>query len=178
MQAMKIAIRPAQPCDVDAIARVHVDTWRSTYKGIVPDEHLAQLSREKRAAMWQKILSDTASPSFTYVAESRAGVIGFSTGGPERGGDATYKGELWGIYVLEAWQRQGIGRRLTSTVGEELRRCGYNSMLVWVLKDNPCRAFYERLGGVPAGEKEIQIGGKKLIEVAYGWRDLQALIGK
>jgi GNAT superfamily N-acetyltransferase len=126
--------------------------------------------------MWQKILSDTSSPSFTYVAESQAGVIGFSTAGPERGGDATYKGELWGIYVLEAWQRQGIGRRLTLAVAGELRRRGCNSMLVWVLKDNPCRAFYERLGGALVGKKEIEIGGKKLIEVSYGWSDLCRLV--
>ena len=61
---------------------------------------------------------------------------------------------------------------------EELQRREFNSMLVWVLKDNPCRAFYERLGGAPAGEKEIEIGGKKLVEVAYGWSDLDALMGR
>jgi hypothetical protein len=67
---------------------------------------------------------------------------------------------------------------LTSAVVEELRRRGLNSMLIWVLKDNPCCAFYERLGGAPVGEKEIEIGGKMLIEVAYGWSDLGALSRK
>ena len=57
-----------------------------------------------------------------------------------------------------------------------MRRRGFDTMLVWVLKDNPCRAFYVRLGGVPAGEKEIEIGGKKLIEAAYGWSDIGRLL--
>ena len=43
-------------------------------------------------------------------------------------------------------------------------------MLVWVLKKNPQgRGFYERLGGVRLGEREITLGGTKLWEVAYGF---------
>jgi ribosomal protein S18 acetylase RimI-like enzyme len=175
---MNPVMRRAKVTDADAIARVHIDTWRSTYQGIMPDEHLAQLSYENRATGWRDILSDVTSPSFTFLAESETGVVGFATGGPERAGNATYKGELFGIYVLEARQRQGIGQRLTLAVAEELQRRGHNSMLVWVLKDNPSRAFYERFGGAPVGEKQILIGGRSLIEVAYGWRDLDVLLGR
>ena len=44
-------IRPATLEDAPAIARVHVDTWRTTYAGIVPDEHLAKLSYERSQAL-------------------------------------------------------------------------------------------------------------------------------
>ena len=33
-----ITLRPARPGDAAAIAKVHVETWRATYAGIVPDE--------------------------------------------------------------------------------------------------------------------------------------------
>lgn len=36
-----ITIREAVYDDIPAISQVHVDTWRSTYAGIVPDEVLA-----------------------------------------------------------------------------------------------------------------------------------------
>ncbi len=49
-------------------------------------------------------------------------------------------------------------------------------MTVWVLADNPFRRFYERLGGKLFCEKEIEIGEQKLLEVAYGWDDLGALL--
>ena len=41
-------IRMALAVDAPAIARVHVDSWRATYRDIVPEEHLAKLSYEKR----------------------------------------------------------------------------------------------------------------------------------
>jgi hypothetical protein len=47
-------------------------------------------------------------------------------------------------------------------------------MYVWVLKDNPSRGFYERMGGRPLTTAEIEIGGKTLTEVSYGWEDLSA----
>jgi hypothetical protein len=45
-------IRPAQPDDALAMARAHVDTWRTSYAGVVPDEHLANLSYERCQANW------------------------------------------------------------------------------------------------------------------------------
>ncbi len=44
-------------------------------------------------------------------------------------------------------------------------------MLVWVLAKNPACRFYETLGGQKVYEKEIERGGVKLIEIAYGWMD-------
>lgn len=49
-------IRPARMADADAIARVHVDSWRTTYPGIVPDDYLATMSYEQRSGVWQRIL--------------------------------------------------------------------------------------------------------------------------
>jgi hypothetical protein len=37
-------LREATLKDVPVIARVHVDTWQTTYRGIVPDSYLAQLN--------------------------------------------------------------------------------------------------------------------------------------
>ena len=61
---------------------MQVDTWRSTYKGIMSDDFLAALSYEQRAKAWHNILSDPKPNQFAYVAMQDAKeVIGFAVGG-------------------------------------------------------------------------------------------------
>jgi GNAT superfamily N-acetyltransferase len=87
----------------------------------------------------------------------------------ERTGDPVYKGEVMAIYILQSQQGKGIGRCLVQAVAKQLHLSGINSMLIWVLANNPACQFYAALGGKPVDEKEIEISGKPLIEVAYGW---------
>jgi GNAT superfamily N-acetyltransferase len=170
-------IREATHDDVPAIAKVHVDTWRTTYKGIVPDEYLASLSYERRENIWHQILNDASeNVDFTYVAEEKSGkIIGFANGGLERTGDSVYKGELNAIYILQSSQRQGVGRKLFGTVVEKLNQMDIYSMLVWVLDDNFACRFYEALGGKRIYDKQMEIGGVMLTAVAYGWTDIKNL---
>ena len=170
-------IREAQIADAPAIARVHVDSWRSTYRGIVPDDYLAQLSYSQREQYWRRWINAGHEKQFLYVAQDEGNIVGFALGGPERSRNSIYDGELYVIYVLEAHQRKGIGRLLVSQVARSLLQQGIESMLVWVLADNPSRRFYERLGGEPVAEQNISIGGAELKEVAYGWRDIYVLAG-
>ena len=170
-------IRAAQPTDAAAMAKVHVDSWRTTYKGIVPDDFLAALSYEQRTYMWRHRVLQFPPTSFVYVAEDPSGqVIGFASGGPERGGDPDHTGEVYAIYLLEGYQRHGLGRHLTSTLVQCLVHAGMPSLLLWVLAANPCRGFYEALGGQRLYDKQVLIGGTPLVEVAYGWQDARALI--
>ncbi|NWG15440.1 MAG: GNAT family N-acetyltransferase [Chloroflexi bacterium] len=166
-------IRPATLEDAAGIARVHVDSWRSTYAGIVPDDYLAGLRYERSEAVWRRNLSDPQSRSVYLVAEDESGsIVGFVCGGPGRDEHPDYSGELYAIYLFQEVQGQGIGRRLMKTLADEMLARRYASWLIWVLKDNPARGFYERMGGVYVMEKDIEIGGANLREVAYGWRDL------
>jgi len=168
-------IRRATAEDAEAIARVHVESWRAAYAGIVPDEFLAALSVERRAAQWRETVAPERQ-SYLVVAEDEGAVIGFAVAGPGRESDATYTGELYAIYLQPERQGQGVGRALVREIARELQRRGLGSMLVWVLAENPARKFYEALGGQYVREKEIEIGGKALIEVAYGWKSLAPLI--
>ncbi len=162
-------IREARPEDAAAIAHVHTASWRTTYRGIVPDDVLANLSEERRELMWARTLVPE-SAEFAYVAEDDAGqIIGFASGGPEREGDPVYTGELYAIYLLEAAQGKGTGRALLTAVREQLARKGHAAMILWVLAENPACRFYAALGGVPLRETTVEMGGASLREIAFGW---------
>lgn len=169
-------IRPAEIDDARAIARVHVDTWRTTYSGIVPDEHLSSLSYDRAKANWLKHLSDPESETHAFVAEDETGqIVAFASGGPLRERLDNYDGELYVLYVWKSFQRVGYGKLLVSRVAHDLTSRGFHSLVIWVLKENSACRFYKRLGGRKAAEKVIVIGGKELIDVAYVWPDLAML---
>jgi ribosomal protein S18 acetylase RimI-like enzyme len=170
-------IRQATVADVAAIARVHVESWRTTYKGLLPDDYLANLTYQQREPLWRGILSTPTGPQLVYVAEDTAeSIVGFASGGPERSGDPVYTGEVYAIYLLEGWQRQGIGRQLTVTLVRRLIQRGLTSLLIWVMADNPSRRFYEALGGQPVRDRRQMTGGVEVTDVAYGWLDARVLI--
>ena len=50
-------IRAAHTTDALAIAQVQVDSWRTTYAGIVPADYLASLSYEQQGKFWGHIIS-------------------------------------------------------------------------------------------------------------------------
>lgn len=175
---MAETIRRARVEDAHAIAEVHVASWRTTYKGIMSDEVLANLSVERRELMWDHELNDKQ--TITYVAENEQGhIVGFASGGPNRTDTDnpretdSYHCELYAIYLLQEVQRHGLGRRLTYAVVEDLRKKGYQSMLLWVAADNPARKFYEALGGTYISTQQLELGGMILDEVSYGWDDLK-----
>jgi ribosomal protein S18 acetylase RimI-like enzyme len=172
-------VRQARVEDAAGIARVRVDSWRTTYKGIVPDDYLTNMSYEESERRWRWILNNGSSTgSICYVVEEETGqVVGFISGGPEREhDDPAYSGELYAIYVLKEYQEQGIGRRLTETLVEKLLQAGMESMLVWVLAENPACRFYEALGGQPLKTVQEEIGGKLLDLIGYGWSDIKTLL--
>ena len=164
-------IRPAKVEDAPAIARVHVASWQSTYRGMLPDEFLASLSESGYAERWKRVIGEGTSK--VYVAEDGGEVVGFASGGRERAGEKGYVGELYAIYVIDAAQRRGFGRELVQASVAGLRELGLDDMIIWVLRDNqPARRFYERLGGMYVRAQPITIGAVTLEEVSYGWRRL------
>jgi ribosomal protein S18 acetylase RimI-like enzyme len=174
----RYCIRPATCADVPVIARVHVDSWRTTYPGILPDEFLANLSYERREVTWRRDLCDEPDPrELILVVEDASGeIVGFASGGPEHDNNPDYVGELYRLYLLAAHQRQGLGRRLVSAIAEHLVAQGLPSMMLWVMADNPARAFYEGLGGVLLRVRTWEVMGKPLGVAAYGWPDARVLL--
>jgi GNAT superfamily N-acetyltransferase len=165
-----VIIRDATIVDASSIARVNIDTWKTTYTGLMPQTLLDSRNYQSSTLHWQK---DTLNNWYVCVAEDEeAGVIGFAGGGSNNGVLKSYTGELAFIYIYKSYQHLGIGRKLAANVACKLKQQGHNSMFVWVLTQNPYKSFYEKLGGGPIAERQKNFGGKDLPETAYGWDDL------
>jgi GNAT superfamily N-acetyltransferase len=167
-------IRQAGPKDAHAIARVHLESWKTTYPGIIPQSYIDGLKVENGIRNWQERLTQDDGPA-VFVAEDEAGVFGFAAGGKMMHPVDGFDGELGAIYLLASHQKKGAGAALVRRVARGLAERRFRSMVVWVLKANPARGFYERIGGVLVAEQGIEIGGVTLPEVAYGWRDVHTL---
>lgn len=164
-------IRPALPVDAAEIARVHVDSWRTSYRGLLADDFLESLSEAGYTERWRRVIGDGTSRVF--VVEEPEGIVGFASGGRERAGESGFEGELYAIYIVAGSQRLGHGRELVRAMAAALREMGLSDMIVWVLRDNvPAREFYERLGGSYVRSQPITIGATTLEEMSYGWRSL------
>jgi len=167
-----ISIRAATEHDTVAISHVHVQSWRTTYAGIVPEEYLATLNEANRALLWREWLTRDIP---VYIADLDGEIVGFISGGAIREPVQTYDAELYAIYLLEQAQRRGIGTALLKELAESLLSKGFTSMIVWVLETNPRRNFYVKSSAQIVTTKDIEIGGVMLLEVSYGWPELQAL---
>lgn len=172
-----ILIRKAAVEDAEAIARVHVATWRSTYPGLIPDSILIGLNEERHCAMWRRATGHPGGRDIVYVAEhAEDGIVGFASSGPRRVDGLQFAGEVYTLYVQQDHQGRGIGRRLLKRSLRALLGRGYPSALVWVLASNPSRFFYQAMGGTRVGSRTEALWGVLMDEAAYGWRDIKAAL--
>ncbi|HTH97788.1 MAG TPA: GNAT family N-acetyltransferase [Stellaceae bacterium] len=168
-------IRPAMTSDVDAIARIDVETWRTAYAGLLPDQLLTGLSTHRRELFWSRFIARR--PGDAMVACERDGtVLGFGSCGPQRDNNFDYGGEIFSLYVGPEHQNQGLGRHILLNLFDRLVHAGHRTALLWVLDANPSRFFYERLGGKPVAHQAMEIGQARIASLAYGWGDLSATI--
>lgn len=162
-------IRHPRPEDADAIAALHVATWREGYAHLVPDTAYTPEVVANVHHRWA--LRIATSPQDTFVAETVEGLAGFVLIGPCRDPDLDTRTvlEIYGFYVLPRFWRRGIGRALMNEALAEVGRRGYREVALWVLRDNPRgRAAYESYGFRPDGsDTELLWMGIPLRQVRY-----------
>ncbi len=172
-------IRPAKEDDVEAIADVYVETWRSTYAGILPDKVLIEMSPERQMIMWARAIrhaDGVAEEKILVLEDEQNRVVGGGSCGFNRDRASTYGGEVYTLYVHPDHQNQGHGEHLLAGLFDLMIARGYNAAVIWVLALNPSRFFYEVMGGKRVGERDEKLWGTVLHENAYGWEDLEAAL--
>ena len=169
-------IRKATIDDSSALAHIQVDSYRTAYADFFPQVYLDQFSYEEQTQDWRDLLSSESNEPL-FVAENTQGeIVGYALGKAETDPEALYDSALTAIHVHRSQQRQGIGRHLLTAVVKALQEQGCTSLWLSTLAGNPVKAWYERLGGAPIGELRYMVDETEIVEIKYGWSDIELLL--
>ena len=149
--------------DCFAISNVYEESWKSAYKGIIPQTYLDSIPK----GHWVKFLSD--STWNTLIMLDGDTVIGTSSYGKSRFVDMDCYGEIISIYLLPEYLGKGYGKQLLQTAIHDLIQMGYKDIFLYVLEANAkTRHFYEQFGfKASSAYLDDNIGGKCLREIQY-----------
>ncbi|WP_268627743.1 GNAT family N-acetyltransferase [Paenibacillus alvei] len=152
-----------------------MDSWRTTYKGVIPDDFLSKLSYKKRTDVWIKNIENE--DNFVVLAENPEGqIVGFADCGKRE--TVPNSGDLTSIYILKEYHGIGLGKELLKQLFLHFKFLGYENIFVDVLEDNKTRYFYEHYGAKLCDSTQIIIGGKVLNELTYEWDNIDEVIAK
>ncbi len=180
-----IVVRRARMSDAPGIAVVHVSVWRTTYPAILPHDFLNRLSMNRHAMQYQETIRAGGTAVFVAVASGsdvrpgvRPQVVGFTTASRHRhqGPNRLADGEIETLYVMDDYRERGVGRALIRAAAGALAETGCRSACVWVLRENPHRWFYSRLGGRPVAESVTRVGGEAIPQTAFLWDPIALLL--
>ena len=162
-----MTVRLARPSDADAVARIHVDVWRDTYAGLLPDAVLLRMSERRERGGWTGAMLRGEN---VVVAEDDNGrVVGFGSCGPNRLQQVAADGEVYTLYVATDHQGRGHGSGLMRCMFALLSEDSAKRVVVWVLRENPARFFYEAIGGRRVAERDERLWGSVVSQTAYLW---------
>ncbi len=145
------------------ISKIYESSWKYAYKGIIPQGYLDSIP----TGQWANSINKVGLNSLVLIECGRIiGTASFCKSRWEKYGD---HGEVVSIYFLPDYIGKGYGRLLLNKCIEELKKCGFNKVLLWVLEENHrARKFYEKNGFIYSEVFMVDnIGGKEIRELLY-----------
>jgi GNAT superfamily N-acetyltransferase len=169
----EVSVRPARAEDVDEIARIHVETWRHGYSGILPAAALAGLTVDAARAAWRDAVEDPPTTRHhVLVAVEGRWTVGFTAlapaddlqpQDPEPAGTVA----ISPVVVEPRWTRRGHGSRLMAAAVDIARADGMTRGVTWIPEqDAVTREFLAGSGWAPDGlARALDTGAGELREI-------------
>ena len=166
----KFLIRKAVSSDAPITAAINVNSWKSTYKGIVSQSFLNSLEIESRIDPAIKRIERNDMDCLIAVDVDKKRVVGFANYGPCREKNIDADAELYSIYIEDDYHGYGIGKSLFLKGFEATKKRQYKKMMVSVFsQNNNARVFYERMGGELAGVDQVILEEVSYPTATYVW---------
>ena len=140
------------------LAAVHIKSWQSAYKGIIPQDYLDSLSIEKKAKVYN-FENDLNKSGCFFAAKLNDSVIGLMHLCNCRECDEN-AGEVSAIYILPEYCNMGYGSQLMKYATQFFKERKYSRIIVWVLAKNKNAINFYRKHGFEDNkiEKKLTIG--------------------
>lgn len=164
---MDVKIRKATLKDSKTISNIYALSWKSAYKGIIPEKYLDELKCDFWVSYFQNwIKNDILTAQIIYENELPVGCIAY---GKARDVKFDNWGEIVSIYLLPDQFRKGYGQKLLQTAIIDMKTKGYENCYLWVLKENSsARKFYEMNGFICSNDEcSCEIMQEQLVDVQY-----------
>lgn len=158
--------RDATEQDILELGKLHAITWAETYNAKNPNIQLRQYQ-------WQKSFTEENDGSWfcILVVNSKKELVGFAKGKMNKDQHSSLlHGDLNKIYLLNEYQRIGLGKKLFAMVIKRFLSQGVNDMVLFGVPQNPSCAFHEAMGGERIYSEKGDFDG------CYRWPDLKKLI--
>ena len=169
---MQTVIRLGGPDDAAAIAALHAESWRSAYRGLIPDDDLGDALDDERLQFWRgRFASPHPDRRITFAAMAGDVLVGFACvladAAPE------YGPLLDNLHVKPGWRGHGLGAQLLQKSRVWSRGLAPGQpMHLWVLAGNAvARRFYRNQGGVEEDRRVEHRGGMEIVSLRCMWRD-------
>nr|WP_204262028.1 GNAT family N-acetyltransferase [Blastococcus saxobsidens] len=163
-----VSVRPAQPGDAPAIARVQATTWRTAYRTVLPAAVLDEWDDGAVTASWAAaVASPPTSRHRVLVALEGNQVVGFVGVAPVE--DDPSAAEVGPLLVEPRWGRRGHGSRLLAAVADLATADGVTRLQAWLLEsDRPSADFFESAGWAADGwARTLETGAAPLRELRW-----------
>ena len=144
---MDYIIRKRKKKDCDEIAHVVTISWNETYKGIVPDCFLDELYLNEEERAKKSYESFDFKNNNQYVLEVDKKVVGFVKYGEAKNDNYDNCGEIYALYIIAKYKGNGYGKKLVDVAIKQLKKQGFDKMIICCLKGNTSNGFYEHIGG-------------------------------
>lgn len=171
-------IRQATENDAKNIAKIIVSGWQTTYRGIVSNEFLDNMSVEKMTESWIKNIKTQDENNNICVYEDENNILGVIRFG-KADNLQSENGEIHILYVKPEFKKQGIGTKLVKYAKEKLIKQKYKKMEIWCARENKSSIeFYKKMGGKLRNNRVAEINGVKIeeVELIYNLEDKINLI--
>jgi len=164
----KLIIREATLEDIPEVAKLHVDSWNKTYKGIIEQEHLDNMKNNLDKRIERMRNEFNLRKMIVVILDNE--IVAFSefTLTNEFSKDLDIDCELCGLYVKNEYLGKGIGSKVFDYVKSIFVENNKKKMGLWCIKENNSAInFYIRKDGTQVKEKTFTLAGKDYSELAF-----------
>jgi len=174
---MEFQIRSGTTEDIKDINFVNRKTWKTSYIGLIDQDFLDKLETditEERIKVIKGAMTKGDSAFVVALAQNQiVGMIRYSKSSADK---TLREAEIRAFYILEEYQKMGLGTKMLSFAAKEMLEAGYKKLVICCLDKNPANQFYIKAGGVKTCTRSFRLDGKTYQDNMYYFADLRTLL--